>query len=118
MFSMKRCHVPKRYLSISFFILTEIAKEISLSIYTSLIYTTINYDGKYNFNDITSVDKMKMKMCMGRQLLLSNIDGTTRAHCWRETLLCNGLISKLTPHSTGAKSCNYHGQKANYWFQT
>ena len=59
-------------LSISF-----LAKEISLSIYTSLIYTTINYDGKYNFNDVTSVDKMKMKMCMGCQLLLSNIDGTT-----------------------------------------
>ena len=47
------------------------------------------------------------------QLFVSNIDGTTWAHCWQGTLLCNGLISKLTPHSTCANSCNYHEQKAN-----
>ena len=45
------------------------------------------------------------------QLLVSNIDGTTWAHSWRGTLLCNGLLSKLTPHYTCAKPCNYHGQK-------
>ena len=126
-----------------------------------LIYTSLNYDGKYNLNDVTGVDKnvygnvhgsstisfkhrwqhlssvlarnptlywfkkqaystfymckiMQLSQKKG-QLLVSNIDGTTWAHSWRGTLLCNGLLSKLTPHYTCAIITD---KNANYLFQT